>query len=86
MSKRWTRATTDSIYPDSQFKVTDLLEGCEYEFRVAAENEIGTGDFSPPSKPVFAKDPIGIVQRHFHMCHIIKVILDQLLSFSDSLK
>lgn len=39
----------------------DLLKGCEYEFRVSAENEVGVGDPSPPSKPIFAKDPIGIV-------------------------
>lgn len=38
----------------------DLLKGCEYEFRVSAENEVGVGDPSPPSKPVFAKDPIGM--------------------------
>lgn len=39
----------------------DLLKGCEYEFRVSAENEVGAGDPSPPSKPVFAKDPIGML-------------------------
>lgn len=85
MSKRWTKATSDSIYPDTQFKVTDLLEGCEYEFRVAAENEIGMGEYSPPSKPVFAKDPIGTVQKHFLICQIINLILDKSLSVSVSL-
>lgn len=42
-----------------EYWVTELLKGCEYEFRVSAENEVGAGDPSPPSKPVFAKDPIG---------------------------
>lgn len=57
--KRWSRATKEPIYPDTQFRVQDLTEGCEYEFRVMAENEIGVGDPSPPSNPVVAKDPIG---------------------------
>lgn len=59
MSHRWLKVSKEPIYPDTQFTVTDLLEGCEYEFRVSAENEIGVGDPSPPSKPFFAKDPIG---------------------------
>lgn len=42
-----------------EYWVTELLQGCEYEFRVSAENVVGAGDPSPPSKPVFAKDPIG---------------------------
>lgn len=58
-AKRWSRTTRDRIFPATQYKVEDLIEGCEYEFRVIAENEIGLGDPSPPSKPVLAKDPIG---------------------------
>lgn len=58
-SKRWSRATRDPIYPDTQYKVQDLTEGCEYEFRAIAENEMGLGDPSEPSKPVIAKDPTG---------------------------
>jgi len=58
-AKRWSRATRDPIYPATQYRVQDLVEGCEYEFRVMAENEIGTGDPSLPSKPILAKDPIG---------------------------
>lgn len=61
MSKRWARVTKEPIHPYTKFRVPDLLEGCQYEFRVAAENEIGIGDPSPPSKPVFAKDPIGTI-------------------------
>lgn len=58
-AKRWSRATREPLYPATQFRVQDLVEGCEYEFRVMAENELGTGDPSEPSKPILAKDPIG---------------------------
>lgn len=61
MATRWVRVTKEPIFPSTQFKVPDLLEGCQYEFRVSAENEIGVGDPSPPSKPIFARDPIGKV-------------------------
>lgn len=73
MSKRWARVTKEPIHPYTKFRVPDLLEGCQYEFRVAAENEIGIGDPSPPSKPVFAKDPIGIVLKHSFSFHIIQL-------------
>lgn len=56
---RWVRCNTERIHPKVEYWVTELLRGCEYEFRVSAENEVGAGDPSPPSKPVFAKDPIG---------------------------
>ena len=56
---RWVRCNTERIYPKVEYWVTELLQGCEYEFRVSAENVVGAGDPSPPSKPVFAKDPIG---------------------------
>ncbi|KAL4656696.1 titin-like [Arapaima gigas] len=60
MLTRWSRAVKDRIYPDTEYWIPDLLEGCEYEFRVMAENEIGVGDPSPPSKPIFARDPVVI--------------------------
>lgn len=79
MSNRWARVTKDSIYPDTQFRVTDLLEGCEYEFRVSAENEIGVGDPSPPSKPVFARDPVGMMPKYilssFHYLYYFRSII-----------
>lgn len=58
-ASRWVRCNTERIHPGVEYWVTQLLQGCEYEFRVSAENEVGAGDPSPPSKPVFAKDPIG---------------------------
>lgn len=56
---RWIQCNTERIHPKVEYWVTELLQGCEYEFRVSAENEVGAGDPSPPTKPVFAKDPIG---------------------------
>jgi titin len=43
--------------PDLSTVVAELVEGNEYEFRVAAENKAGIGEFSPPSIPIMAKDP-----------------------------
>lgn len=40
------------------FKITRLIEGTEYEFRVAAFNSAGTGPFSSPSDSAFAVDPL----------------------------
>ena len=73
MSKQWARVTKEPIHPYTKFTVPDLLEGCQYEFRVSAENQIGIGDPSPPSKPVFAKDPIGIVLKHSFSFHFIQL-------------
>ncbi|XP_019713907.1 immunoglobulin-like and fibronectin type III domain-containing protein 1 isoform X5 [Hippocampus comes] len=39
------------------FAVKDVVEGMEYEFRVAAINNSGAGEFSTPSEFVFARDP-----------------------------
>lgn len=40
------------------FQITRLIEGTEYEFRVAASNSAGTGPFSSPSDSAFAVDPL----------------------------
>lgn len=66
---RWVRCNTERIHPKVDYWVTELLKGCEYEFRVSAENEVGAGDPSPPSKPVFAKDPIGEFTFHYTSCY-----------------
>lgn len=39
-------------------QVTRLIEGTEYEFRVAASNSAGVGPFSSPSDTAFAVDPL----------------------------
>ncbi|KAM4588650.1 immunoglobulin-like and fibronectin type III domain-containing protein 1 [Odontesthes bonariensis] len=42
---------------DVNYAVKDITEGAEYEFRVSAINESGSGDPSPPSALVCAKNP-----------------------------
>ena len=51
------RVTKDLI-TDTTYKIRDVDEGEEYEFRVSAENEAGVGK---PSEPcgVVIKDPFG---------------------------
>ena len=50
---------------ETSFKVTDLMEGNEYQFRVAAENKVGKGPCSVPSDPITAKDPWGTALSHW---------------------
>uniref|UniRef100_A0A8B9H4L7 Titin n=1 Tax=Astyanax mexicanus TaxID=7994 RepID=A0A8B9H4L7_ASTMX len=54
---RWTRCNRQTV-TDLTFKVTGLLEGHLYEFRVAAENGVGVGE--PSSATVYYKalDPV----------------------------
>lgn len=42
---------------EKQYAVKDVVEGIEYEFRVSAINISGSGEPSPPSEFVFARDP-----------------------------
>lgn len=44
-------------FPDVNYAVKEVTEGAEYEFRVSAINESGSGDLSPPSSMVCAKNP-----------------------------
>lgn len=57
-SLRWVPVTKTAI-PERRKKVQNLIPGHEYQFRVRAENEIGIGEPSYPSRPAVAKDPIG---------------------------
>lgn len=59
--KRWARVTRDPIRPmglGESFVVTGLIEGSQYLFRVTAINAAGPGLASPPTEPIFARDPI----------------------------
>eukprot|EP00063_Salmo_salar_P014433 XP_013989268.1 PREDICTED: immunoglobulin-like and fibronectin type III domain-containing protein 1 isoform X4 [Salmo salar] len=47
----------DDIIKEKEFGVKDVIEGMEYEFRVAAINNSGAGEFGTPSEFVFARDP-----------------------------
>uniref|UniRef100_A0A4W5R2F6 Immunoglobulin like and fibronectin type III domain containing 1, tandem duplicate 1 n=1 Tax=Hucho hucho TaxID=62062 RepID=A0A4W5R2F6_9TELE len=47
----------DDKIQEKEFGVKDVIEGMEYEFRVAAINNSGAGEFGTPSEFVFARDP-----------------------------
>uniref|UniRef100_A0A8C8VFQ9 Immunoglobulin-like and fibronectin type III domain-containing protein 1 n=1 Tax=Pelusios castaneus TaxID=367368 RepID=A0A8C8VFQ9_9SAUR len=49
---------TDLPIKDRKLRVTDLKEGLQYEFRVAAISAAGAGEASAPSDAVFARDPM----------------------------
>ena len=53
---RWIRVSREPVQ-DLELKVNDLIDGCEYEFRVIAENKAGQSEPSAPCKPFTAKNP-----------------------------
>jgi len=67
-SKKWTRVTPNNI-PGTSYNVKGLLEGHPYEFRVAAVNDAGPGQYAetsqaikpapPPSAPKINLDAFG---------------------------
>lgn len=59
--KRWKRVNRDPIKIMTlgvSYKVTGLIEGCDYQYRVLAMNRAGVGPPSLPSDPATARDPI----------------------------
>uniref|UniRef100_A0A8C7EGV9 Titin n=1 Tax=Nothoprocta perdicaria TaxID=30464 RepID=A0A8C7EGV9_NOTPE len=69
-SLRWVPVTKTAI-PERRKKVTNLIPGHEYQFRVSAENEVGLGEPSLPSRPVVAKDPIGTILQYFSIFFLL---------------
>ena len=57
-SNLWVNVQSFAI-KDTFYKDIKLLEGNEFEYRVSAENKVGKGEPSPPSRPFLAKDPFG---------------------------
>uniref|UniRef100_H2YLE9 Titin n=1 Tax=Ciona savignyi TaxID=51511 RepID=H2YLE9_CIOSA len=58
-SARWIKCNK-KIVRDLRFKLSNLSENNEYEFRVAAENAAGIGAYSHISLPVVMRDPIDV--------------------------
>nr|XP_020858683.1 immunoglobulin-like and fibronectin type III domain-containing protein 1 isoform X1 [Phascolarctos cinereus] len=56
-SNTWT-AVNDQPVSERKWTVTNLLQGCQYEFRVTAVGASGPGEPGPPSDAVFARDPM----------------------------
>ncbi|PIK60955.1 putative titin [Apostichopus japonicus] len=54
--KRWTKVNKKPV-KEPTFKVTDLIEGNEYQFRIIAENAAGQSKPSEPSDVIKAKPP-----------------------------
>lgn len=66
-TKRWKRVNRDPIKAMTlgvSYKVTGLIEGSDYQFRVYAINAAGVGPASLPSDPATARDPIGKPSNH----------------------
>ena len=58
-SSRWTRANEEPVR-DLDLVVRNLKPDTVYEFRVAAKNKAGVGEFSPSAKPTKgAEEPTG---------------------------
>ena len=55
-SARWLRVNKQPV-TELKLSVEELVEDNEYMFRVIAENKVGPGEPSQPSKPVKAGDP-----------------------------
>ncbi|XP_056280060.1 immunoglobulin-like and fibronectin type III domain-containing protein 1 [Pseudoliparis swirei] len=57
-SNLWTVVNAmDKLIKEKKYVVKDVVARMEYEFRVAAVNLSGFGEFSSPSEFVFARDP-----------------------------
>ena len=48
-----------SSFANADYRATGLCEGLEYQFRVCAINQAGQSEFSVPSTPQLALDPVG---------------------------
>lgn len=61
-SAAWRRANSVPVQ-ETNFSVTGLTEGEEYEFKVTAENKAGLGPSSEISQPVRVEVPLGMYSK-----------------------
>lgn len=54
---RWTRVNKTYTIYDTRLKITGLIEGSEYQFRVTAVNAAGDSQPSDSSPYILCKDP-----------------------------
>lgn len=56
--RNWVPLNSGRTVVEKTFKVKDLSQDCEYQFRVTAENEGGSGPPGKESDVITARDPI----------------------------
>ena len=56
---KWTRANDHETVDQLRYTVRNLKEDLVYEFRVAAENKAGVGEFSQATGPTRAEERVG---------------------------
>lgn len=73
-SVRWTRVNRTFTIYDTRLKISGLLEGSEYQFRVSAENAAGPSLPSDVSQYVLCKDPTCKLLLRIIMCSHYAII------------
>lgn len=78
---RWTRVNKTYTIYDIRLKITGLLEGSEYQFRVTAANAAGDSQPSDASPYILCKDPTcKTLSNHRSLPQDIQVILSHNMS------
>ena len=77
-SKRWVFINKGKL-TGLTLPVKDLFEDTEYDFRVSAENKVGTGSPSEPTH-ILAKDPWGEWRVLCNLLWFWDILLDKVLS------
>ena len=62
----WLKANEYPIN-DCSYNVSGLPENCEFEFRIAAVNAAGHGEYSLPCAPIKIKEKIGWLMTLFNV-------------------
>ena len=63
---------------DCQYKISSLIEGLDYQFRVYAMNIAGLSKASEASRPVTALNPVGKCNVHLLQIFIIQTVIQTL--------